>query len=113
MLTIDRIVGRIRQWWRRRYWTSERQLEHLRMLVQLDHRWLAHDDTASALTERYLAALAPDWYVREHEDVSYFRQRIGLNPVSGYHPCGNAEEPSGCWRTRCQLGGQCVEGPDS
>lgn len=110
---VERGVGRLVAWWQRlrdrRRWTTEMQMEHLRNLVMADHRWLAHDKTADALTERYLAALAPDWFRRVHEDPSNFRQRIGLNPPNGYHPCGNAFEPRACWRVRCQLGRECVE----
>jgi len=100
-------VGRLVAWWRRlrdrRRWTTEMQMEHLRNLVMTDHRWLAHDKTADALTERYLAALAPDWFRRVHEDASDFRQRIGLNPPTGYHPCGNAMGPRSCWRVPLRL----------
>lgn len=103
------LVASVRRMRDRRRWTTEMQMEHLRQLVMADHRWLAHDKTAAALTERYLAALAHDWFRRVHEDPSNFRQRIGLNPPNGYHPCGNAIEPRACWRARCQLGRECVE----
>jgi len=85
---VERRVNRLARWWRewraRRYWTPERQLEHLRVLVQDDHRWLAHDKTADALTTRYLAALAPDWHKRVHTDVCHFRREIGLEPVTAF-----------------------------
>jgi hypothetical protein len=71
-----------RAWRRRRYWTSERQLDYLRTLLQADHRWLAHYKTADALTTRYLAALAPDWYSRVHADACCFRREIGLEPLT-------------------------------
>lgn len=99
----------IRVWRIRRRWTPEMQLEHLRQMVLLDHQWLAHDKTADALTARYMAALAPDWFQRTHEDTSNFRQRIGLNPSTGFHPCGTAMDPRACFRVRCQLGRECVE----
>ena len=51
-----------------------------------DHRWLAADKTADALTERYLAALSPDWYSRHHEDTARLRSRLGLVPDRGYDP---------------------------
>jgi hypothetical protein len=77
-------LGVLRGWWRawgrRREWTPERQLEHLRQMVHDDHRWLAHDKTASALTTRYLAALAPDWMSRQHAWPDRFRREIGLCP---------------------------------
>ena len=67
---------------RRRYWTAERQLENLRQMVYADHQWLAHDKVADALTTRYVAALAPDWYRRVHIHAGDFRREIGLEPVS-------------------------------
>jgi len=71
-------------WWKRRkarkYWTLERQFEHLHNMISADHRWLAHDKTADALTSRYLAALSPDWFKRDHVDASQFRREIGLEP---------------------------------
>jgi hypothetical protein len=67
-------------WRSRPRWTAEQQLEHLRLLVQGDHRWLAHNPVADALTARYLDALATDWYARVHQDSAYFRRSIGLEP---------------------------------
>lgn len=66
-------------WRERRYW-QKRQLAHLRMLVQTDARWLAANPVAAALTQRYEAALADDWYTRSHEDVSALRVRLNLTP---------------------------------
>lgn len=78
-------MTKIMDWWqawrRRRYWTAERQLEHLTLMVQADHRWLAHDKIADALTTRYLAALAPNWMSRHHADPCHFRREIGLEPM--------------------------------
>ncbi|MBL8469681.1 hypothetical protein [Methyloversatilis discipulorum] len=45
-------------------------------MLLADHRWLAADKTADALTARYLAALAPDWYERNHEDTARLRSRL-------------------------------------
>lgn len=78
--TVGRVSEAWRAWKRRRYWTAERQLEHIRLMVQADNRWLAHDKTADALTTRYLAALAPDWMSRYHADPDAFRRAIGLCP---------------------------------
>jgi hypothetical protein len=77
-------VARFKAWRRRRYWTPERQLENLRNLVMGDHRYLAHDQVADALTARYLAALAPDWYKTAHADSWHFRKAIGLEPDYGF-----------------------------
>lgn len=68
---------------RDRQWTAELQLEHLRIMVQEDHRWLANDPTASALTERYLAALAPDWFRRTHTGSGTFRRELGMDGEQG------------------------------
>ena len=65
---------------RRRYWTTARQIEHLRTMLEADNRWMSHDTTANALTQRYLDALAPDWYTRVHEDTPDLRRRLGLVP---------------------------------
>lgn len=80
----ERVAEVLRAWRRRRYWTQARQVEHLRTMLLADHRWLAADKTADALTERYLAALAPDWYARTHEDTARLRSRLGLVPPQGY-----------------------------
>lgn len=81
---MSRVISRIGQWWRerqrRREWSAERQLEHIRVLVQMDHRWLAHSPVADALTERYLWALSKDWYRLNTEDIRDLRQRLGLDP---------------------------------
>lgn len=73
-------------------WTRARQIEHLRTMLLADHQWLASDRTADALTSRYLAALAPDWYARGHEDTASLRSRLGLVPPGGYDP-GPAAPP--------------------
>jgi hypothetical protein len=82
---VERIVRRAaeawRAWRRRREWAPERQLEHLRQMVMGDHRWLAHDKTADALTTRYLAALAPDWMSRVHAHPDHVRRDLGLEPT--------------------------------
>ena len=92
---VERMVSRIAGWWRarqrRRYWTAERQLENLRNMVQGDHRWLAHDKVADALTTRYLAALAPDWMSRVHSSPDHFRRQIGLEPQHGFTVADPAE----------------------
>lgn len=81
---LSRLLKRIKAWReerrRRRLWTPEDQLDYLRVKVTQDARWLAHDPVASALCERYLVMLAPDWYQRSAEDVSDLRQRLGLDP---------------------------------
>ena len=56
------------------------QVEHLRNLINGDHRWLAHDPIADALTTRYRAALAGNWRSVVHEHEGKFRARIGLEP---------------------------------
>jgi hypothetical protein len=78
-------------WRKRRYWTAERQLENLRNMIYSDHRWLAHDKTADAITTRYVAALAPDWYKRVHTDSCHFRKEIGLEPVHAFSAFGGPE----------------------
>lgn len=88
-------LGVLRGWWRarqaRRYWTAERQLDNLRQMIYADHRWLAHDKVADALTTRYVAALAPDWYKRVHTDACHFRRAIGLEPQHGFTVADPAE----------------------
>jgi hypothetical protein len=78
------MLSKLKTWWKRRkarkYWTAERQLENLRNMIYSDNRWLAHDKTADALTTRYCAALAPDWFRRVHADPEAFRREIGLEP---------------------------------
>lgn len=78
--TVRRVAEAWRAWRRRRYWTQARHVEHLRTMLLADHRWLAADKTADALTERYLAALAPDWYARQHEDTARAGAAAGLRP---------------------------------
>lgn len=77
---VRRTVEALRAWRRRRYWTAERQLEHLRVMVMDDWRWLAHDPVADAMATRYKRALSQSWYQLQHEDAETFRRRIGLCP---------------------------------
>ena len=73
------LLAKYKQWKNKRYWKKQ-QLEYLRVTLLQDHRWLANDKTADALTSRYLSILSEDWYKLEHEDVSKLRDRLGLNP---------------------------------
>lgn len=69
----------LQTWRKRRYWEGQ-QLEWLRTMVHGDARWLARHPIASAIAQRYEAALAEDWYARPHEDVSTLRTRLGIDP---------------------------------
>lgn len=69
----------LQAWRKRRYWEAQ-QLEWLRTMVHGDARWLARHPIASAIAQRYEAALAEDWYARPHEDVSKLRTRLGIDP---------------------------------
>ena len=89
--TVRRVAGAWRAWRHRRYWTAERQLDNLRQMIYADHRWLAHDKVADALTTRYVAALAPDWYKRVHTDACHFRREIGLEPQHAWSAFGGPE----------------------
>lgn len=88
-------LGVLRDWWRarqaRRYWNAERQLDNLRKMIYADHRWMAHDKVADALTTRYCAALADDWYKRVHVDADQFRREIGLEPVTPWSKINSPE----------------------
>lgn len=68
-------------WKWKRTWTPERQLEHIKMIVQTDDRWMAHDPKVSALTHRYLELLGDDWMSKHVEPVQDFRIRIGADPI--------------------------------
>ena len=89
--TVRRVAGAWRAWRRRRYWTAELQLDNLRKMIYADHRWLAHDKVADALTTRYCAALADDWYKRVHIDAYQFRREIGLEPQHAFRVADPAD----------------------
>ena len=65
---------------KRKKWAG-RQLEHLFTLVNADNRWMAHDKTASTLTQRYLDALDKDWYAKHFQEVHKLREELGLDPM--------------------------------
>lgn len=69
-----------KEWRRKRKWNAELQLHYLRIEVMSDARWLAHDNTARELTERYLKMLDDKWESQPREDIRDFRTRIGLDP---------------------------------
>lgn len=69
-----------KEWRRKHKWNAELQLHYLRIEVMSDARWLAHDNTARELTERYLKMLDDRWESQPREDIRDFRIRIGLDP---------------------------------
>lgn len=79
-MSIDFIVTSWKAWRLRRYWTLERQVEHLRNLINSDWQWLAGDPVADALTTRYRRALSWQWYRLEHEYSAALRRRLALEP---------------------------------
>lgn len=79
---------RVVEWWAKRQaakeearWTPEMQLEHLRLLLETDSRWMAHVRLVNSLTNRYLNALEPDWFRRNHVSSDKFRKSQGLEPT--------------------------------
>ncbi|GHC72973.1 hypothetical protein GCM10007320_09230 [Pseudorhodoferax aquiterrae] len=87
-------TDRFKAWRERRDWQA-RQLDHLRILITGDARWLAHDPVARALTERYEAALRDDWYTLTHPSSDAFRRQIGLEPNYGRAQFLPSEQPHG------------------
>lgn len=86
MKFLKAIPNRFKKWRKARelrakqkYWDAHK-LEHLRTMLQSDNRWLAHDPVASALTDRYLAALSDDWYAKVHESSYDLRVKLNLEP---------------------------------
>lgn len=73
------MLTKFKEWRKRRYW-ARMHTEWLRTFVACDDRWLASDPVASAIMARYKAAISENWYELQHEDISVFRQRIGLDP---------------------------------
>lgn len=79
--TLRGLISRKWQAWRqRRRWPVSTQLRHLQIMLLQDGRWLAHDKTAAALTERYLNALKPDWYSHHFGDIRQLREDLALCP---------------------------------
>ncbi|MDM0086779.1 MULTISPECIES: hypothetical protein [unclassified Variovorax] len=76
---IQKLIARFHAWREARQWEAQ-HIEWLRTMVHGDARWLANNPIAAAITERYEAAVAEDWYARDHEDVSRLRTRLGLDP---------------------------------
>lgn len=82
------LITKFKAWRKRRHW-ARMHMEWLRTFVSCDDRWLANDPIASAIVERYRAAIEENWYELQHEDISDFRRRIGLDPHQprhGAHP---------------------------
>ena len=74
------LLEKYRAWRYKRLWTIERQLEHLRIIIQMDDRWMAHDPKVSAMTQRYLELLSPDWMKKQVEPTPELRKRLGCDP---------------------------------
>ena len=97
--TVRRVFEKCRDWQIRRYW-HKRQIEHLRTMLEADNRWMAHDKTANALTQRYLGAISPDWYTRVFEDTPDLRRRLGIVPSYRHTTVG------GCASNRNEAGAE-------
>lgn len=92
---LQKLIDVWRERRKHREWPVERHLEELRVLVQMDHRWLAHDPVANALTSRYLKALNEGWYKVSTEDVRNLRERLGLCPHQRASGAAAAPQPPG------------------
>ena len=89
-----KIAQAYKEWRRKRRWNAELQLDHLRLQVMEDWRWMAHDPKVSALCQRYLDMLAADWEKRSVRNVSDFRREIGCAPGTGNAYADLAEQYS-------------------
>lgn len=59
----------------------EAKIERFKIMLEEDNRYLHHDKTSRALTERYLDALNDDDSVgKRHTDIVVLRERLGLTP---------------------------------
>ena len=59
----------------------EAKIERFKIMLEEDNRYLHHDKTSKALTERYLDALNDDDSVgKRHTDIVVLRERLGLTP---------------------------------
>mgnify|MGYP003440826983 FL=1 len=58
----------------------EEKIERFKIMLKEDNRYLHHDKTSKALTERYLDALNDDWVGKRHTDIVVLRERLGLTP---------------------------------
>lgn len=75
------IFKKLKAWRERRYW-DKRKICHITNMVMQDWQWLAHDPVAAAITDRYKNALSENWFMKNHESIYSFRQKIGLDPNS-------------------------------
>jgi hypothetical protein len=71
------LIEHYKAWRERRHW-QRWHLHFVRTLVNEDWRWLGANAIADELTTRYRAALSDNWYARQHEPVSDFRDRLSL-----------------------------------
>lgn len=74
-----KLLQYFKAWRERRYW-QRRHVDFVRRMVNDDWRWLAANPIADALTTRYRAALSPDWFKHQHQQVSDFRERLRALP---------------------------------
>ncbi|MBB1601250.1 hypothetical protein [Variovorax sp. UMC13] len=89
---IQKLIARFHAWREARQWEAQ-HIEWLRTMVHGDARWLASNPIAAAITARYEAAVAEDWYARPHEDVSQLRTRLGIDPGARRSPAAAAFTP--------------------
>lgn len=80
-------LDNLKLWWANRQaakrdakWTPQMQMEHLRLMIQQDARWMAHVHIVDALTSRYLKALQPDWFRQIHVSSDNLRRQLKLDP---------------------------------
>lgn len=58
----------------------EAKIEHLKIILEEDNRYLNHDNTSRLLTERYLMALGEDLAYSPLENIVVLREKLGLTP---------------------------------
>ena len=62
------------------YWELEQKIEHLKVLLEEDNRYLNHDKNSRLLIERYLMALDEDWAYSPLDGIVALREKMGLTP---------------------------------
>ncbi|ABM37589.1 hypothetical protein Pnap_2281 [Polaromonas naphthalenivorans CJ2] len=74
------LIERYHAWRNRRIWTVKQQVYELRIQVEEDARWMAHDPKIAALCERYAGMLSDNWMYTARLGVSNFRLSIDAEP---------------------------------
>lgn len=80
-------IKKYKAWSKKRYW-AKRHLDFLKVALREDARWLSVNKLTGEVANRHEDMVSDNWYELSFEDITQFRNRLGIDPHTKVDPSG-------------------------